>query len=205
PQQASENPSRADFGRFAGHFGKAHKVFFVTADSLSYDFARLAPLDFVFLDGGHDHEHVASDTRKAYRALAPGGWLVWHDWDSPVAWVQVRSAVEELGQAETVYHVAGTTVAFLRKEAALTPPPTPPRSGEGSRITLPLPASGRGPGGGGVPPLAVVWEGAVSSVQSLALVNRELCLRLAARGHDGSVLALAFTPPGPDGPSLAAH
>src|SRR5262249_46153303 len=49
-------------------------------------------------------------------------------------------------------------------------------------------------GTGGAQPLAVVWEGAVSSVQSLALVNRALCLRLAARGHDLCVLPVEFPP-----------
>ena len=47
--------------------------------------------------------------------LAPGGWLVWHDFNSPVPWVQVREAVERIGFSEEVVHVQGTEVAFLRK------------------------------------------------------------------------------------------
>src|SRR5439155_18418887 len=47
-QQRYEDPPRAEFGRFANHFGKAHKVLFATADSLAYDFGRLGPLDFAF-------------------------------------------------------------------------------------------------------------------------------------------------------------
>ena len=96
-EQQVEVPRPARAGRFAGHFGKAHKVFFITADSMTYDFGRLAPLDFAFIDGGHDFAHVLNDSRKAYDALAPGGWLVWHDFDSPVPWVKVREAVEAAG------------------------------------------------------------------------------------------------------------
>ena len=84
-----------------------------------YDFGRLAPLEFVFIDGGHDLEHALNDSRKAYDALAPGGWLVWHDFNSPVPWVKVREAIEQLGVPEPVVHVEGTEVAFLRKQAPL--------------------------------------------------------------------------------------
>src|SRR5262249_38723033 len=83
-----EAPPEADFGRLAGHLGGGHKVRLIRADSLHFDFGSLAPLDFVFLDGAHDFEHVLSDTRQAYAALRPGGCLVWHDFDSGVgaAW-----------------------------------------------------------------------------------------------------------------------
>ena len=47
--------------------------------------------------------------------MAPGGWLVWHDFNSPVAWVKVREAIERAEFAEVVVHVEGTEVAFLRK------------------------------------------------------------------------------------------
>ena len=58
-EQDNEAPSRAELGKLADHFGKAHKAYFIIADSMTYDFGRLAPLDFVFIDGGHDLEHCA--------------------------------------------------------------------------------------------------------------------------------------------------
>jgi len=56
PEQQVEHPTRNEFARFADHFGKAWKALFITADSMLYDFGRLAPLDFAFIDGGHDLE-----------------------------------------------------------------------------------------------------------------------------------------------------
>ena len=114
-EQQGEVPDRADWSRFANHFGKAHKAFFITADTMTYDFGRLAPLDFAFIDGAHDEDHVLNDSGKVYEALARGGWLVWHDFNSPVPWVKVREAIERMGFAEPVVHVEGTEVAFLRK------------------------------------------------------------------------------------------
>jgi hypothetical protein len=52
-EQKVDEPTRGQFARFADHFGKAWKVFLITADSMLYDFGRLAPLDFAFIDGGH--------------------------------------------------------------------------------------------------------------------------------------------------------
>ena len=82
---------------------------------MTYDFGRLAPLGFAFIDGGHDLEHVLNDSRKTYDALAPGGWIVWHDFNSSVAWMKVREAIEAQGFSEPVVHVEGTEVAFLQK------------------------------------------------------------------------------------------
>ncbi len=129
-EQQVDQPTRGQFGQFANHFGKAWKVLFVQADSMLYDLGRLAPLDFVFIDGGHDLEHALNDSRKAYSALSPSGWLVWHDFNSSTPWVKVREAIERLGFAEPVVHIEGTEVALLRKQAPLPPlPENPTHSG----------------------------------------------------------------------------
>ena len=88
-EQEVEMPGHADWGRFANHFGTAHKAFFITADTMSYDFGRIsARIEFAFIDGAHDLEHVLNDSRKTYGALAPGGGLVRHDFDGSVPWVK---------------------------------------------------------------------------------------------------------------------
>ena len=122
-EQEVEVPAHSDWGRFANHFGTAHKALFIMADTMRYDFGRIAPIEFAFIDGAHDLEHVLNDSRKVYEALTPGGWLVWHDFNSPVPQVKVREAIENTGFVEPVVHVEGTEVAFLRKgdrEGALT-------------------------------------------------------------------------------------
>ncbi|MBI5155801.1 ATP-binding cassette domain-containing protein [Candidatus Peregrinibacteria bacterium] len=115
--QRYEDPSRGEFGRHANAFGKAHKVFFITADSTQYDLERLAPLDFAFIDGAHDFDHVLTDSRSAYKALRSGGCIVWHDFNSPAPWVKVREALEAACFPEKIHFVAGTQVAYLHKAA----------------------------------------------------------------------------------------
>jgi glycosyltransferase involved in cell wall biosynthesis/predicted Zn-dependent protease len=210
--QRYEEPSRSDFGKATNHFGKVAKVLFVTADSLGYDFARLGPLDFAFIDGAHGRAHVRADTLGAYRQLRPGGWLVWHDFGSPVPWIEVRQAVAEIGFAETVTQVAGTGVAFLQKSSPAG------AHGNGAAVSQPQPARVPAVAANGAatdaapgqrPPLAVVWEGPLLEVQSLALVNRQLCRRLLERGHDLSLLPLTFPEglgvPTVDGPAVLSQ
>jgi glycosyltransferase involved in cell wall biosynthesis len=158
PEQECEAPERADLGRLANHFGKAHKAEVVAADSRAFDFTRVGPLDFAFIDGGHDFDQALHDSRAAYAALAPGGWLVWHDVGHSAEWVRVREAIEHAAFAEVVEHVEGTMVAFLRK--------------------------GAGTSGTGVDaePLRLMWEGDVGGLHSLGLINRALCKALLARG-----------------------
>src|SRR5262249_197046 len=142
------------------HFGTAHKAMLVTADSRTYDFTRLTPLDFVFVDGGHDLATARSDSLAAYQALRPGGVLVWHDLPSPTPWVQGEEAITGLAFPERVYRVTGTQVAFLIK-------------GEGLGAVADATS--------GV--VAVIWDGVVAAVHSLAHVNRSVCGELVARGH----------------------
>jgi glycosyltransferase involved in cell wall biosynthesis/tetratricopeptide (TPR) repeat protein len=183
-QQQVEVPHHSEWGRFANHFGTAHKAFFITADTMTYDFGRIAPIDFAFIDGGHDLEHVLNDSRKTYEILSPGGLIVWHDFQSPVPWVKVREAIELIGFAEPVVHVEGTEVAFLRKGAVESRQPavgsgqgigSPSDSDNGRSHSPLLPGSRR---------LIVSWEGDFAELHSLALVNRALCRRLTERGID---------------------
>jgi glycosyltransferase involved in cell wall biosynthesis len=173
-EQGYEIPPRSEYARHADRFGTAHKAFFVTADSRSYDFARLAPLDFAFVDGGHDFATVRTDSVQCYESLRTGGCLVWHDYGSSVPWVKVKEAIESLGFPEPLHHVAGTEVAFLFK-------------GDGLGAVA----------GPDLPKVAVAWDGEFTPVHSLAAVNRAICGELLARGQDVSLLhAPSRTPAG---------
>src|SRR5262249_2640768 len=150
----------------------------------------------------------------------PGGCLVWHDFGSPVAWVEVRQALEDIDFAEPVYHVAGTQVAFLHRQPRARPPTT--RGATLNGQVARAPATGTPAATPGAPPtkaagprtqrqpLAVVWEGSQDEVQSLALVNRQLCSRLIERGHEVSLWPHHFPPEAgvpslPTPPALAAR
>ncbi|VTR91657.1 family 2 glycosyl transferase : Glycosyl transferase OS=Singulisphaera acidiphila (strain ATCC BAA-1392 / DSM 18658 / VKM B-2454 / MOB10) GN=Sinac_0358 PE=4 SV=1: Glyco_trans_1_2: Methyltransf_24: Glyco_transf_4: Glycos_transf_1: Glycos_transf_2: TPR_7: TPR_6: TPR_10 [Gemmata massiliana] len=160
PHQEYEVPRRDQFARFVNHFGTGYKARLIAADSRAFDFARLGPLDLAFVDGGHDLGTARSDSLGAYRALRPGGCLVWHDLPSRTPWVEVERAVAGLGFPEPVYRVAGTQVGFLIK-------------GEGLGAAA----------GADSARVAVTWDGEFGAVHSLAHVNRSVCAELAARGH----------------------
>ena len=168
PSQDYEVPGRDQFARHLNHFGTGHKALLVTADSRAYDFARLAPLDLAFVDGGHDSATARSDSVNAYHALRPGGCLVWHDLPSTTTWVEVEKAVSGLAFREPVYKIAGSGVAFLMK-------------GEGIG----------GSAGAETARVAVAWDGEFAAVHSLAAVNRAVCSELVARGHE---VAIARSP-----------
>lgn len=49
-------------------------------DSATFDPSPYAgTCDLVLVDGAHDHEHGVADTRTAFTLLAPGGIIVWDD------------------------------------------------------------------------------------------------------------------------------
>lgn len=49
-------------------------------DSLTFDYSPWkASIDFVLVDGCHEHPHVAVDTQAARTLCSPRGWIVWHD------------------------------------------------------------------------------------------------------------------------------
>jgi glycosyltransferase involved in cell wall biosynthesis/Flp pilus assembly protein TadD/predicted O-methyltransferase YrrM len=180
PQQV-EAPPREALGRFNNHFGKGHKVFAITADSSTYDFRRISPIDFAFIDGAHDLEHVLADTLNVYRELSPGGCIVWHDFNSKTEWVQVRQALEQAKLPEPIVHVEGTEVAFLLKQGSEVRGQKSEvrRQQAGTRDEPSSLTSDLRPLTSG---LSVSWEGAFAGLHSLALVNRELCQRLTGNG-----------------------
>jgi glycosyltransferase involved in cell wall biosynthesis/predicted Zn-dependent protease/predicted O-methyltransferase YrrM len=191
PPQQVEAPPREALGHFNNHFGKGNKVFSITADSSTYDFRRISPIDFAFIDGAHDLEHVLADTLNVYRELSPGGCIVWHDFNSKTEWVQVRQALEQARLPEPIFHVEGTEVAFLLKQGSeVRGQKSEVRSQQAGTRDQPSPlTSDLRPLTSG---LSVSWEGAFSGLHSLSLVNRELCQRLAGREIDLQLVPREF-------------
>ena len=186
PARRYETPDRQHFGRLANAFGKAAKVFFITADSLSYDFRRLDGIDFAFIDGAHDFRHVTSDTLNVLEVLRPGGWIVWHDFTSSVRWVEVRRALEHIRFEDQILHVTGTAVAFMRKAGRVVPV-APVGWVESSRPTIQCDAPGGSrrldPPYDATADLSIIWEGTQQAVHSFAVVNRQMCSLLLVRSR----------------------
>ncbi len=76
---------RTDAGGYIGRIyrekGLGHRVCQIYCDSRDWDISNY-PADFfdsALIDGGHQPDVVASDTRKALKVLRPGGLILWHD------------------------------------------------------------------------------------------------------------------------------
>ena len=82
-------------GRLYREAGLGHRVCQIYCDSRQWDHSAY-PADFfdsILIDGGHQPEVVASDTRKALAVLRPGGLILWHDF-CPLP--EVRAQVESV-------------------------------------------------------------------------------------------------------------
>ena len=85
--------------------------------STTFDFSSwMNGVDLVFVDGSHDYADVVSDTALAFRMIAPGGWILWHDvaMDCP----GVVKALEQSEHSRKIRKIAGTRYAIHRSEAA---------------------------------------------------------------------------------------
>jgi predicted O-methyltransferase YrrM len=56
----------------------SNKITLKSMDSKLFDENSInKKFDLIFVDGGHAHSYVKSDTEKAFKLLAPGGIIVW--------------------------------------------------------------------------------------------------------------------------------
>jgi hypothetical protein len=92
--------------RIEQHFGDS-KVFEETPYA--------GTMDLIFVDGDHTESYVRSDTEKAMRMLAPGGWLLWHDFRGAREVPGVWRFLHELGRTYKVVHIQDTALVAYRK------------------------------------------------------------------------------------------
>ncbi|GMV60958.1 MAG: hypothetical protein AMXMBFR74_01270 [Parvibaculum sp.] len=94
----------------------AHKVAQHFGDSAKFDEAPYAAqIDLIFVDGAHSYSYVKSDSTKALRMVAPGGYVLWHDYSPRCP--GVFKALNELGRELPLAHLKGTTLVAYRKPA----------------------------------------------------------------------------------------
>ncbi|MGC1479948.1 MAG: class I SAM-dependent methyltransferase [Chthoniobacterales bacterium] len=91
------------------------RVQFHKIDSAHFDETPfLGKADFVFIDGAHSFDYVASDSAKGMRLLRPGGIAVWHDCmpTHPDVVRYIRS-IEDCAPTR----ITGTALAYAEKPA----------------------------------------------------------------------------------------
>jgi len=70
--------------------------------------------DVVFIDGDHGRKAVMVDSLWAAEIVAPGGMIIWHDYQNPT--VQVTEVLDELHEkGRQLFHVANTWLVYERR------------------------------------------------------------------------------------------
>ena len=90
----------------------------IYGDSADYDFTDyIDRIDFMFVDGSHSYEYTMHDSRLAYNLVRRGGYILWHDYDSP-HWPGVTEALNELylgnRDFKQLQHIVGTSFCILQ-------------------------------------------------------------------------------------------
>lgn len=86
--------------------------------------ATLRGLGLAFVDACHDAEAVRADSHLAWECLAPGGYLIWHDW-SPrdrgrFDWIDavmrgVSAFLDDIGWRLPVLHLRDSWIGVVRR------------------------------------------------------------------------------------------
>jgi hypothetical protein len=111
-----EKPDNEDAAIMQAHFAApsmdfagspaANRVRQLYGDSRRFDFSNLrGTMDFVFIDGGHDFETVATDTENAFKLVRPRAAILWHDYQNS----QCPDVTMVLDQrTEPIFHIGDT-------------------------------------------------------------------------------------------------
>lgn len=92
----------------------AHKVTQHFGDSAKFDETPYeGKVGLIFVDGAHSYSYVKSDSAKALRMVAPGGFVLWHDYSPRCP--GVFNALNELGRELPLAHLKNTTLVAYRK------------------------------------------------------------------------------------------
>lgn len=85
----------------------------IIGDSRSLDFEKLGNFDLIFVDGCHRYDGVRIDTENALKIVAPGGVIVWHDYQPD--WQGVMQWMNEMVVAGyQINRIEGTTMCYWR-------------------------------------------------------------------------------------------
>jgi predicted O-methyltransferase YrrM len=108
--RSSDRQRRAYVGTPA--FAKIHQLF---GDSATFNFREAMggePVNLAFIDGSHSYKYVQNDTEKVLSIMAPGGIILWHDYD--FRWPGVCQYLNELGSSLALRRIEDTTIVYHR-------------------------------------------------------------------------------------------
>lgn len=89
------------------------KIVLHRADLRTFDFDEFhGKVDLVFVDAAHSYEAVLEDSRLAFDLVAPGGTIIWDDYQ-PAQWGVVR-ALNEIAQERPLKRVQYTRFAVCQ-------------------------------------------------------------------------------------------
>lgn len=104
---------------------KKNMIHQITTDTKKWDYSFLkGRCNFVLIDGGHDYTSVTNDSKIAFEVLAPGGVIIWDDFDPgwPGVVKGVKSLLKSLKQnhhqhhqhQHQIYRLVGTSYAYYQ-------------------------------------------------------------------------------------------
>lgn len=95
--------------------GFDYKISEIFGDSRIFDFSPYTKkIDFVFIDGNHSCEYVASDTKNALNMLSENGIIIWHDYDY-IIHNDLFRYLNDLARELQIYHIPKTRFAIYGK------------------------------------------------------------------------------------------
>lgn len=89
-------------------------------DSTTLDIDALdltGQVDFIFIDGGHDLDTIASDTQNAMRMLSENGVCLWHDFNSALHH-EVTEFLTPWSEEHQLVHIESSMLALLLSPGA---------------------------------------------------------------------------------------
>ena len=84
------------------------KITQILSDSATYDYTpHHGKIDLIFIDAAHDYANKKTDSENALKMLAPGGVILWDNYDDVVN-PEVTRYLSELADSLPLYHLRGT-------------------------------------------------------------------------------------------------
>jgi Methyltransferase domain len=93
---------------------QAGRIVQLIGDSATFDWsAHLGKAGMVFVDGSHAYDYARKDSETAFRLVARGGTVLWHDYG---VWEGVTRALEHLETERKLglRHIRGTSLVVWR-------------------------------------------------------------------------------------------